>query len=133
SGSIDVAGWIVSLTLLLWRGGVGAFLEILESAEVARLNVLRILQSDYVFAAEVLFADEISPVLRFDVEAVDRIIGEDVAGVSKSYEVCVVGEDLEGDRVDHFPIVVLRKVQLNEVGRLKGSSGDGVGAVFFQP
>jgi len=66
-GSVDVAAGIVAFALL--RGGerAGAFFEILECAEVAAGEVLRVLQGDDVFPAELFVADEVAPHLRFDV------------------------------------------------------------------
>lgn len=74
------------------------------------------MQGDDVFPAELLFADQIPPVLGFDVQTFDRVIGEDVAGVPQSDQMCIIGEDLEGDRVHLFPIIVRGELQLDEVG-----------------
>ncbi|KAH0445654.1 hypothetical protein KCU90_g136, partial [Aureobasidium melanogenum] len=45
----------------------------------------------------------------------------------------VVGKDLVGDRVNVFAIVILRKVELDQVGRLQWSAINGVRSVLLQP
>lgn len=45
----------------------------------------------------------------------------------------VVGKDLVGDRINVFAVIVLRKVELDQVGRLQRSAIDGIGAVLLEP
>lgn len=45
----------------------------------------------------------------------------------------VVGEDFERHRIYVLPLIILRKVQLDQLARLEGQSGDRVGAMLLQP
>lgn len=85
-------------------------MKVFEGTEVTRLDVLRILQGDDVFPGKVLFTDQVPPIFRLDVQALDGIVGKDVAGVPEGYQMCVICEDFEGDWVHHFPIIVLGEV-----------------------
>ncbi len=80
-GSVDVAAGVVAFALLRRGERAGAFFEKLECAEVAAGEVLRVLQGDDVFPAEVRVADEVAPHFRFDVQPLDGVPGENVAGV----------------------------------------------------
>lgn len=79
-GAVDVAAGVVTVALLRGRERAGAVFEVLEGAEVAAGEVLRVLQGDDVFPAELGVGDEVAPHFCFDVEALDRLPGEDVAG-----------------------------------------------------
>lgn len=85
-------------------------MKVFERTEVARFDVLRVLQCDNVFSAELLFADKISPMLSFDIQTLDSVVSEDIARVFESNDMCVVGEDLESDRIHHFSIIVLSEL-----------------------
>lgn len=130
---IDIVGRIVAFALL--RGGecVRAVFEVFEGAEVAGLDVLRVLQRDEVFSAEIFVADEIFPQLRFDVQPFDRVVGEDVAGVSQRHHVRVVRENFVCDRINHLSVIVLRKVELHEFGGFEGGAIDRVRSMLQQP
>jgi len=110
-GSVDVAAGVFAFAEL--RGGerADAVFEILKGAEVAAREVLRVLQGDDVFPAEFGVADEVAPHFRFDVQPLDGVPSEDVAGVGECYDVRVVGEDLVGDWIHHLTIIVLREVE----------------------
>ena len=45
----------------------------------------------------------------------------------------VVREDLVRDRIDHFAVIVLRKVKLHELGRFERGAVDRVRSVLQQP
>ena len=69
-----------------------------------------VLEGDYVFAAEFGVVDEVLPHFGLDVHALDRFPGEDICVVAVAHrnDMGVVGEDLEGDRVDQVTLSVCR-------------------------
>ena len=127
---VHIVARIVAFALLLGCEGAGAVFEVFEGAEVAGFDILWVLQCDDVFPAKVLLADEIFPHLGFYVQPLDGVVGEDVACVSECDDVGVVGEDFVGDRIHSLPIVILRKVELDQLCRFEGCSIDRVGAMF---
>lgn len=91
------------------------------------------MQGDDVCSTELLFADEVTPVLRLDVETLDGVVGEDVAGVHEGDNMGVVGEDLKGDWIHHIPVIVLREMELDEIDLFEWNTRYGVCAMLFQP
>ena len=88
-------------------------MDVFEGAEVPGLDVLGILEGNNVFSAELVVTDQIPPHFRFDVESLHRVVCEDIAGVLQGYNVGIIREDLEGDRINHFPFIISRKMQLD--------------------
>ena len=91
------------------------------------------MQGDNVLAREILVADQILPILGFDVKPLNRIPGKDVAGVLERDQVGIVGEDFVRDGVDILVIVVLCKVEFDKVCRLERRAVDGVRSMLLQP
>ena len=115
SGSIKVATWIVTDGSLFFCKGICAILDVFEGTEISRVDILRILEGNNVASAKFGVADQISPHLRLDVESFDGIVGEDIACVLESYNVCIIGKDLEGYRVHHLSFIVLDKMKLDKL------------------
>ena len=133
SGFIDIAARVVTFALLGGCKRAGAFFEILEFAEVAAGEVLRVLQGDDVLSAEFLVADEVSPHLSFDIETLDSLPGENIACGFQGYNVRVVREYFEGDRIHHLSIVILGESQFHQLGRLEGLVIDWVSPMLEKP
>lgn len=108
-------------------------MQVLELAQIAAGEVLRILESDHVRSLELSIADQIPPILRLDVESLDRVVGEDVAGVLQSNDMRVVCEDLERDRIDILALLVLGEVELGQLAAFQRRTGDWVRAMLLQP
>ena len=58
---------------------------------------------------------------------------KDIACVFQSHDVCVVCKHLERNRIDVFSIIVLHKVQLDQLGALKRVSVDWIRSMFLDP
>ena len=108
-------------------------MEVFEGAQISRLDVLWILECDDVFSAELLVVDEISPHLRFDVQAFNCVVCEDIAGVLQGYNMRVVCEDLVGDRIHHLALIILAELELDQFIALQRLSRDWICAMFQEP
>ena len=94
---------------------------------------MRILQRDDILSTEFIIADKIAPHLGFDVQPLDRLPGEYIPSIRQSYEVCIICEYFKCDRVHHFPIIVLRELQLHQICRLQWLAIDGIRAMLQKP
>lgn len=104
-----------------------------EGAEVPRLNVLRVLQGDDVFAAKLLIRHQVPPHPRLDVQFLDSIPRKNISRVTQGHNMRVVREDFEGHRVDIFVRVVLCEIKLDEIRALKWGAINRIRAMLFYP
>ena len=130
---VDVAERGGALGFLFVRQRRRALLNVFEIGHVAIAEIVGILQRDDILARELVVRDEVTPQLGLDVEALDRVPGEDVAGGLEGHDVRVVGEDLERDGIAELARLVFVHVELEQLRIGELFPGDGVGAVFLEP
>ena len=86
-------------------------MEVFEGAQIARLDVLWILECDDVFSAKLLIINQISPHLRLNIQPFNSVICVDIAGVLQGYNVRIVREDLVCNRIHHLALIILAELQ----------------------
>ena len=122
-----------TLSLLLGSQSVCAFLQVFVLAQIARCDILRVLQGDDVFPLKVLIGNQILPVLALYIEALHGIPSKDIPRIPESDDVGVVRKDLERDWVHVLAIIVFGKLQFDQIRALHRLPIHRVRSVLFDP